>query len=193
MPLVPGPRTWRASAPCSRWRCCTLWAEPLPPDVVVVEEALSSNEGVRLLIPSDDAHSFYAMRGGGIGWALPAAIGIKLGLPHRPVIALVGDGGSLYTIQALWTAAHERVPVVAVVLNNRSYRILKQRTRAFGGHSAATGKYLAWIWSTPRSIWSDWPGPSESTRWRRRLSPKSWPRSTRSVLGTPGCGRRPRR
>jgi benzoylformate decarboxylase len=114
----------------------------LPSDAVVVEEALSSNESVRLLIPSNDPQSFYAMRGGGIGWALPAAVGIKLGLPHRPVIALIGDGGSLYTIQALWTAAHERVPIVAVVLNNRSYRILKQRTRALGGHSAATGSYL---------------------------------------------------
>jgi benzoylformate decarboxylase len=115
----------------------------LPRDAVVVEEALSSNEGVRLLIRSDDPQSFFGMRGGGIGWALPAAIGIKLGLPQRPVVALVGDGGSLYTIQALWTAAHERVPVVAVVLNNRSYRILKQRTRALGGHSAESGKYLA--------------------------------------------------
>ncbi len=117
--------------------------QALPRDVVIVEEALSSNEAVRLLIRSDDPQSFYGMRGGGIGWALPAAIGIKLGLPQRPVVALVGDGGSLYTIQALWTAAHERVPVIAVVLNNRSYRILKQRTRALGGHSAASGKYLA--------------------------------------------------
>jgi benzoylformate decarboxylase len=117
--------------------------QALPRDAVVVEEALSSNEGVRLLIRSDDPQSFFGMRGGGIGWALPAAIGIKLGLPQRPVVALVGDGGSLYTVQALWTAAHERVPVVAVVLNNRSYRILKQRTRALGGHSAESGKYLA--------------------------------------------------
>ncbi len=117
--------------------------QAVPRDVVIVEEALSSNENVRLLIQSDDPQSFYGMRGGGIGWALPAAIGIKLGLPHRPVVALVGDGGSLYTIQALWTAAHERVPVVAVVLNNRSYRILKQRTRALGGYAAASGKYLA--------------------------------------------------
>ena len=115
----------------------------LPRDVVVVEEALSSNEGVRFLIPSDDPQSFFAMRGGGIGWGLPAAIGIKLGLPRRPVVALVGDGGSLYTIQALWTAAHDRIPIVAVILNNRSYRILKQRTRALGGHAATTGTYLA--------------------------------------------------
>jgi benzoylformate decarboxylase len=117
--------------------------QALPADTVVVEEALSSNDGIRLLIPSNDPRSFYAMRGGGIGWALPAAVGIKLGLPHRPVVALVGDGGSFYTIQALWTAAHERVPIVAVVLNNRSYRILKQRTRALGGQSTASGKYLA--------------------------------------------------
>jgi benzoylformate decarboxylase len=114
----------------------------LPSDAVVVEEALSSNEGVRFLVPSNDPQSFYAMRGGGIGWALPAAIGIRLGLPRRPVIALVGDGGSFYTIQALWTAAHERVPIVVVVLNNRSYRILKQRTTALGGESAATGRYI---------------------------------------------------
>ena len=92
---------------------------------------------------SDDPQSFYGMRGGGIGWALPPPSASSSGLPHRPVVALVGDGGSLYTIQALWTAAHERVPVIAVVLNNRSYRILKQRTRALGGHSAASGKYLA--------------------------------------------------
>jgi benzoylformate decarboxylase len=115
----------------------------VPSHAVVVEEALSSNENVRLLVPSNDAQSFYAMRGGGIGWALPAALGIKLALTDRPVIAIIGDGGSLYTIQALWTAAHERVPIVVVVLNNRSYRILKQRTHALGGWSAMTGSYLA--------------------------------------------------
>ena len=78
----------------------------------------------------------------GSGGRSPRPSASSSGLPHRPVIALIGDGGSLYTIQALWTAAHERVPIVAVVLNNRSYRILKQRTRALGGQSAATGKYL---------------------------------------------------
>jgi benzoylformate decarboxylase len=99
----------------------------LPKDVVVIEEALSSAPGIRSLIASDDPQSYFGLRGGGIGWGLPAAVGAKLALPDRPVVAIVGDGSSLYTIQALWTAARYRIPVIWVILNNTSYRILKQR------------------------------------------------------------------
>jgi benzoylformate decarboxylase len=99
----------------------------LPKDAVVIEEILSSSPGARSLINSDDAQSFYGLRGGGIGWGLPAAIGIKIALPDRPVVALVGDGSAMYTIQGLWTAARYRLPIVWVIFNNTSYRILKQR------------------------------------------------------------------
>jgi benzoylformate decarboxylase len=99
----------------------------LPKDAVVIEEILSSNPGTRSLINSEDPQSFFALRGGGIGWGLPAAIGVKLALPDRPVVALVGDGSAMYTVQALWTAAHSKVPVIWVIFNNTSYRILKQR------------------------------------------------------------------
>jgi len=122
-----------------------LWAavgEILPKDAVVLEEVLSSVGGLRQLVASDDARSFFGMRGGGIGWALPAAIGVKLADPTRPVVAFVGDGSALYNIQALWTAAHERLAVVFVILNNGSYRILKQRTQALRGHAAQTGRYV---------------------------------------------------
>ena len=78
----------------------------LPKDAVVLEEILSSAPGARSLINSDDAQSFFGLRGGGIGWSLPAAIGAKLALPDRPVVSLTGDGSALYTAQALWTAAH---------------------------------------------------------------------------------------
>ena len=105
----------------------------LPKDAVVVEEALSSAPGIRSLITSDDPQSFFGLRGGGIGWGLPAAIGAKLALPDRPVVAIVGDGSSLYTMQALWTAARYRIPVIWVILNNTSYRILKQRLVAMRG------------------------------------------------------------
>ena len=114
----------------------------LPQDAVVVEEAISSSVGIREFIRSDDPQSFFGLRGGGIGWGLPAAIGIKLALPDRPVVALVGDGSALYTCQALWTAAHERIPVVFVILNNASYRILKQRVHALRGHAAQTDTYV---------------------------------------------------
>jgi benzoylformate decarboxylase len=107
--------------------------ELLPKDAVVIEEALSSAPGIRSLINSDDPQSYFGLRGGGIGWGLPAAIGVKLALPERPVVALVGDGSALYTVQALWTAAHDRIPVIWVILNNTSYRILKQRLVAMRG------------------------------------------------------------
>jgi benzoylformate decarboxylase len=73
---------------------------------------------------------------------LPAAIGVKLALAHRPVVALIGDGSAMYTCQALWTAAHDRVGAIFVILNNRSYRILKQRANAMKGFAAQTDRYV---------------------------------------------------
>ena len=116
--------------------------EMLPRDAVVIEETLSSAPGIRSLIRSDDAQSYFGLRGGGIGWGLPAAIGAKLALPDRPVVALIGDGSAMYTIQALWTAAHYRIPVTFVILNNTSYRILKQRLHALRGHAEQVDAYV---------------------------------------------------
>lgn len=116
--------------------------EMLPDDAVVIEEVLSSAPGIRSLIRSDDPQSYFGLRGGGIGWGIPAAIGVKLALPHRPVVALIGDGSAMYTIQALWTAAHDRIPVVFVIFNNTSYRILKQRLHALRGLAEQADSYV---------------------------------------------------
>jgi len=118
-------------------------AESLPPDAVVVDETISSGGGLRDLLRSQDPQSFFGLRGGGIGWGLPATLGVKLALPHRPVVALVGDGSAMYTNQAFWTAAHERLAAVFVIINNRGYRILKQRTHALKGFSAEDDRYVA--------------------------------------------------
>ncbi|BBK36403.1 benzoylformate decarboxylase [Allostella sp. ATCC 35155] len=114
----------------------------LPRDAVVIEEALSSAGGIRNLIRSDDPQSFFGLRGGGIGWGLPAAVGAKIALPDRPVVAIVGDGSAMYSCQALWTAARYRLGIVFVILNNSSYRILKQRVSALRGHAAQTGTFV---------------------------------------------------
>jgi benzoylformate decarboxylase len=114
----------------------------LPGDAVVIDETISSGAGLRSFLRSDDPQSFYGLRGGGIGWGLPAALGVKLALPERPVVALVGDGSAMYTCQALWTAAHDRIAVVFVILNNTSYRILKQRLRAHRGAAAQVDRYV---------------------------------------------------
>jgi benzoylformate decarboxylase len=119
-------------------------ADALSQEVIVVEETLSSRGRIRELLKSNLRDSFFGMRGGGIGWGISAAVGIKLARRERPVVALIGDGSALYTCQSLWTAANERLGgLVFVILNNSSYRILKQRTRELGGHAAASGKYLA--------------------------------------------------
>jgi benzoylformate decarboxylase len=72
----------------------------------IVDETISSGAGVRQFFRCADAKSFFGLRGGGIGWGLPAALGVKLALGDRPVVALIGDGSAMYTSQALWTAAH---------------------------------------------------------------------------------------
>ena len=116
--------------------------ETLPKDAVVVEEALSSAPGIRQLMHSDDPQSYFGLRGGGIGWGLPATIGVKLALPDRPVVGLIGDGSAMYTCQGLWTAARYRIDAVFVILNNASYRILKQRLHAMRGLAEQADSYV---------------------------------------------------
>ncbi len=102
-------------------------SEHLPKDAVVVEEALTSSTSLPGFLRLADRRSFYGLASGGLGFALPGAIGVSLALPGRPVTAVVGDGSAMYGIQALWTAAHLKLPVTYVIANNRSYRILKER------------------------------------------------------------------
>ncbi|WP_310497139.1 thiamine pyrophosphate-binding protein [Sandarakinorhabdus sp.] len=121
-----------------------LLGELMPDDAIVIEELLSSGMNtVRQLVPATRPDSWFGMRGGGIGVALPQAAAMKLAHPNRPVVALTGDGSVMYAAAALWTMAHYKLPVVTVVFNNSSYRILKQRTRAIGDHSARTGSFVA--------------------------------------------------
>jgi benzoylformate decarboxylase len=117
-------------------------AKSAPANAVIVDESISSAQGVRHFFKCADAKSLFALRGGGIGWGLPAALGVKLALRDRPVLALIGDGSAMYTNQALWTAARESLAVVYVIFNNASYRILKQRTRALKGFSAEDDRYV---------------------------------------------------
>ncbi|HXF17727.1 MAG TPA: thiamine pyrophosphate-dependent enzyme [Burkholderiales bacterium] len=106
-------------------------AEALPRNVVVVEEGLTSTFPLLNFLPLRDHQGFYGLASGGIGFAMAGAVGISIALPDRPVVAIVGDGSAMYTIQALWTAAHLKLPITYVIPNNRSYRILKERLVSF--------------------------------------------------------------
>lgn len=122
----------------------------LPENAVVIDETVSSGNGLRRFLKSNDPQSFFGMRGGGIGWGLPAAVGAKLALPDRPVVALVGDGSAMYTIQSLWTAARENLQMVFLIVNNYSYRILKQRQNAMKGLAAQHDLYVGMDLDNPR-------------------------------------------
>ena len=106
-------------------------AAALPQDAVLVEEALSSSFPLPAFLRQRDRQGFYGLASGGIGFAIAGAIGISIALPQRPVVALVGDGSAMYSIQALWTAAHLKLPITYVIPNNRGYRILKERLVSF--------------------------------------------------------------
>jgi benzoylformate decarboxylase len=100
-------------------------AQALPEDAILADEAITSRNSLLQAVEPSVPGSYYAIRGGALGWAMPGALGIKLANPDRPVVAVVGDGASMYTVQALWTAARYNIPVTYAICNNRSYRILK--------------------------------------------------------------------
>jgi len=105
----------------------------LPRDAVVMEEALVSGFSLLNFLPLRDPQGFYGLASGGIGFAMGGAIGISMALRDRPVVAIVGDGSAMYSIQALWTAAHMKLPITYVIPNNRGYRILKERLKSMRG------------------------------------------------------------
>jgi benzoylformate decarboxylase len=107
------------------------FAETLPKDAIVVEEALVSSFSLPKFLTMRGPRDFYGLASGGLGFAIPGAVGIALAQPGRPVVAMVGDGSAMYSIQGLWTAAHRKLPITYVIANNRGYRIIKERLVSF--------------------------------------------------------------
>jgi benzoylformate decarboxylase len=105
-------------------------ARLMPADAVIVEEAPSHRNAMHDHLPIRTSGGFYCAASGGLGFALPAAVGVALGDPARRVISLLGDGSSLYSIQALWTAAQHDLPIAFLIFDNRGYGALKALGRA---------------------------------------------------------------
>jgi benzoylformate decarboxylase len=117
-------------------------AKALPREAVVVNESLTAGRHLTDLVPYRDRYGFHALAAGGIGWGVPAAVGVALAQAPRPVLCYSGDGSAMYTIQALWTASHLKLPITYVIANNGGYRILKQRLKAFHGNDEPIGMDL---------------------------------------------------
>ena len=113
-------------------------------DTAIVDEAIVTAAHLRKFLHSNTTCRYSFLRGGALGWGMPAAVGYSLGLGREPVVCPVGDGAALYSPQALWTAAYEKLPVTFVVLNNREYNVLKNFMRGQPHFtSAQKGKFIA--------------------------------------------------
>jgi benzoylformate decarboxylase len=102
------------------------------PDSIIVEEAPGTREPMHDYLPILRPNTFYTCSSGGLGHSLPAAVGIALGRPGARVIALLGDGSAMYSIQALWTAAQLSLPLAVIIVNNGGYAALEAFSRRFG-------------------------------------------------------------
>jgi benzoylformate decarboxylase len=141
-------------APMHRRAAVQAVADALPPGTALVEEAITASPDVRrafrLRRPGDYHHTV----GGGLGWGVGAAVGVQLAQPGRPVVAVLGDGATMFGVQGLWSAAAQRVPVVLVVLDNQEYRAVREPVG-----TAEAARFVGVDLKNPRI---DWPGLARS-------------------------------
>lgn len=132
------PRLQRAQRPgrprgrLSAVKVCKAVGHLLPENAVLVDEAITSGLMLSVMTAGAPRHDLITLTGGAIGQGLPNAIGAAIACPDRPVLALVGDGTAMYTIQALWTMARERLHVICIVFNNASYSVLNVELERVG-------------------------------------------------------------
>ena len=131
------------SSPIDPMAAAHALVRAMPPRSLVVDEAITTGVYVRGFHHEPVPGRYFFCPGGGLGWGMPAACGVSLGHGGEPVLCVVGDGSAMYSPQALWTAAHEQLPVVFAVVNNREYRILKNNLRGMSGDSVRLDRYVA--------------------------------------------------
>jgi benzoylformate decarboxylase len=117
-------------------------ARAIPPDVAVIEEAVTTtNTTLERTGALKNTSGYFGHRGWALGWGLGVSIGVKIAWPDRPVLAILGEGAAMYGIQGLWSAAHHRLPVTFVVPNNAQYQILKIGAAGYGLPHAKAGEF----------------------------------------------------
>ncbi len=113
-------------------KVCKAVGHLLPENAILIDEAITSGLMLAPFTAGAPRHDLLTLTGGAIGQGLPNAVGAAIACPERPVLALIGDGTSMYTIQALWTMAREKLNVVSVIFNNASYSVLNVELERVG-------------------------------------------------------------
>ena len=117
-------------------KVCKAVGHLLPANAILIDEAISSGLMLSKFTAGAPRHDLITLTGGAIGQGLPNAIGAAIACPDRPVIALIGDGSSMYTVQSLWTLAREKLNVTAIIFNNASYSVLNMELERVGVEDA---------------------------------------------------------
>jgi benzoylformate decarboxylase len=138
----PAPDPPPQSDPITATAAAAALAEVFPGNGILVNEAPSSVLAFRNQVRLSQPGSYFFGAGGGLGYGLPAAIGVQLAKPERPVVAVIGDGSMQYAIAALWSAVAYEVPLTVLVLRNEEYAILKWFAE-FEGEMGAPGLDVA--------------------------------------------------
>ncbi len=131
-PAPEPPSLPEASSPPSVEYVMYVLSEILPDEAIVADESASSKAKLHRYIRASRPGGYLTSAAGGLGYCLPAAVGLKLAQPERPVVCVIGDGSVSYSVQALWTAARYGANVLVVVINNKGYSILKGFRDAIG-------------------------------------------------------------
>ena len=143
---------WNDS-PMTRERMAFEIAQAVPGDAIIADDSVTARDAVHNAFRFDEPQSFYAGRGGALGWGMGGTLGVKLAHPDRPVVGILGDGSAMMTVQGLWTAAVYDIPVVYVICNNGAYRVLKINMNAYKtlieGHENPVSKYIGMEFPIP--------------------------------------------
>ena len=131
-PLTPAQRPGRPRGPLTAPKVCKAVGHLLPENAILIDEAITSGLMLGAMTAGCPRHDLITLTGGAIGQGLPNAVGAAIACPDRPVLALIGDGTAMYTLQALWTMARERLHVVSVIFNNASYSVLNVELERVG-------------------------------------------------------------
>lgn len=128
--------------PIAVTRLMTEIRDAMRPGTRIVDDCWSCSAILRQTIPFSEPASFMRARGGGsIGWGMSGALGVKLASPDRPVVAIVGDGSAMWSIQSLWTASHYDIPVTYIICVNTCYNQVRRVKHLVMGEMAK-GRYL---------------------------------------------------
>ncbi len=148
-PVAPARRPDRPRGALTAPKVCKAVGHLLPENAILIDEAITSGLMLGVMTQGCPRHDLLTLTGGAIGQGLPNAVGAAIACPDRPVLALIGDGTAMYTIQALWTMAREQLHVVAIIFNNASYSVLNVELERVGASAASPKARAQFELNTP--------------------------------------------